>query len=223
MNPYYYVHINSWMNNDQLRYKYNGHTVGAFVVLESVDQVLASIINTESQNGYCTKSEKLLKVTQKQLDQFNEHIGSIEIDETNTYELNSLCELSERFLGGSNISMRYRKAIYFCEQLTIGSSRLEEQIVEIQKNIEEITEAQERVLALIEEESMLEDSIVYKSELTTASSLQTQYLNECVNSLHKIKETKNLVVEHTVRDLEKILGSNGYKVPMLKFNTASIR
>lgn len=221
MNPYY-VHITSWTNNDSSYYRYGGHNIGGCVVSESIDDILHALITTESYRGYCAKSEKLVKVNELQLESFKKIIKGFEVEDSNTYQLEQLLEASETHLTGYNQGFRYRRSIHFCEQLSTSSSRIDEQVKLIESNIIQLSETHKRLSNLLDEDVDLEDTIISMSEIKTASKNQEYLLDECLENLKQIKETQKLIGGQSARNLERILGSQGYKAPLLRFDINSI-
>lgn len=218
MTKSYYVHLTSWINAEGENYFYEQQPVAVFKYAEKADEIFENFLRGEIYAGYSPKSERLYKVSESVLKQFKQGVFHCEIGSTLTYNLDEVLSLADQVLVGYNTEMRYRRSIYFCEEVMSGIARAEEVKKELNEYLELIEEKKEECLKLINEESTEDLGI---NELGGANTLQRttqETMERCIKKLDKLVEQKDEILSKKANDLEATLARSGYKAPILKFS-----
>ncbi|MAC71188.1 MAG: hypothetical protein CMP84_13415 [Gammaproteobacteria bacterium] len=218
MTKSYYCHITSWINSENKTYFYQKKPVSLIKYFENIDQIFENFLRGETSDGYSPKSERLYKVSEDVLKKFQQRVFHYEIDSSKTYDLDEVLSLADQVLVGYNTEMRYRRSIYFCEEIMAGIAKAEEFKIELKEYLQLIESNKEDCLALINENAP-EDFGIFELGGVQSILRKTQKTMElCKGKLAKLVEQKEEILYKKAYNLEATLARAGYKAPILKFS-----
>lgn len=218
------VHITSWQNRQGETYSYDGFNVGVLTIAENIDSISSSFLQQQVSGGYFPVSHGISRVSHNNLDYFKSSITEIELDETSTYQLESLLMFKQDLLCGIDVSLRYRNAIHFCENLLASIAECDVKRQELVKHVDIIEQAIAEYDAnknILGEELDLNSSILYEKKLRDSIVTAQSLLENASSEQNILLESKSNLISKRTNELEQSLRMSGYKSPILKFRVNS--